>query len=793
MSKLSVPMSKIAFAYAVGTTSLLFAGYAQAQPLALGPQSKTVIVLPRNATPAEQTAARDLDNYLTKVTGGDFTVANEPASAQTAIFVGATQFAKTAGIDTKALASEEWRIKTQNGNLVLAGGGTRGTLYATYRFLEDEVGVRWWNPWEEHVPARKTLTFNALDKSGKPAFAYRDIYMTYGYDNGRFAIRNRLNRDGMAPVTAEYGGSRDYGPPDHAHTFYLILPPAEYFKDHPDWFILPEGESPTYRNSQLKLSHPGMRSEFLKRFKAIIRQSQQEARAKGLPLPDAYSVSQEDNRVSFATADDTALIAENGGAESAVLIDFLNYLSDGIKDEFPGVNIDTLAYFAGEKAPTKIRPRDNIIIRLTDTTSNLIVPITHPLNKRFREDLEAWSKLSNNVRVWDYAVTFTYPGLPMPTTPTYPADLRYWKEHNIEGIFVEHEFPILADMRDFKVWLLCKLYEDPYHDYDALVKEFTDGFYGPAGVHVRRYIYALNNEAERIGKAKGYEDINWTVPAKPYNYLSVDFLLRADKMFAEAVHAAGDDAVLQRRVRHARLSLDRYMAVMQRSVLKQWKKKGNAPETLPLNYEEIGARYLKAWNEQIDIRIAEVERDSERKVASDEVQKLIGTKLPPIPSRFAGISPDKVEVYGPGATRNYRRAARLIEDPQAELDIANRLRIEDTPENEQAKYNLPMQWGVYDNTKEKVLVSNVIERADIPGPGYHWYKLGETPLTGNDTLYLFWSWWIQLDLGDGFDEENPQKPYEVWANIKFEGPMFPHGRDDEKNAISVERIVLVQQ
>jgi hypothetical protein len=201
---------------------------------------------------------------------------------------------------------------------------------------------------------------------------------------------------------------------------------------------------------------------------------------------------------------------------------------------------------------------------------------------------------------------------------------------------------------------------------------------------------------------------------------------------------------LQRRVRHARLSLDRYMAVMQRSVLKQWKKKGNAPEILSLNYEEIGARYLKAWNEQIDIRIAEVERDSERKVASDEVQKLIGTKLPPIPSRFAGISPDKVEVYGPGATRNYRRAARLIDDSQAELGIANRLRIEDTPENEQAKYNLPMQWGVYDNTKEKVLVSNVIERADIPGPGYHWYKLGETPLTGNDTLYLFWSWWIQL-------------------------------------------------
>ena len=793
MSKLPVPMSKIALTCTLGAAQLLAAGCAQSQPLSYGPQSKTTIVLPQNATPAEKTAARELDDYLTKATGGDFTVANEPTSPQSAIYVGATQFARSAGINTKALASEEWHIKTQNGNLVLAGGGTRGTLYATYRFLEDEVGVRWWNPWEDYVPARKTLALNALDKQGKPAFAYRDIYMTYGYDNGRFAIRNRLNRDGMAPVTAEYGGSRDYGPPDHAHTFYLILPPAEYFKQHPEWYLMPEGDSPTYRNSQLHLSNPAMRSEFLKRFKAIIRQAQQDARAKGLPEPDVFSVSQEDNRLTFATPGDAALIAENGGAESAVLIDFLNYLADGIKEEFPGVYIDTLAYFGGEKAPTKIRPRDNIIIRLTDTTSNLILPITHPRNQAFRQNLDEWSKITNNLRVWDYAVTFTYPGLPMPTTPTYPTDLRYWKERNIEGIFVEHEFPTLADMRDFKVWLLCKLYEDPYRDYDALVKEFTDGFYGPAGVHVRRYIYALHNEAERVGKAKGYEDINWTVPAKPYNYLSVDFLIRANQMFDEAARAAGDDAVLQRRVRHARLSLDRYMAVMQRSTLKQWKKKGNAPETLPLNYEEIGARYLKAWNEQIDIRIAQADRDSERKVALDEVQKLIGTKLPPIPSRFAGISPDRVEVYGPGATRNYRGAARLIEDPQAELGTANRLRIGDTPEGEQAKYNLPMTWGVYDNTEEKVLISNLINRNDIPGPGYHWYKLGETPLTGNDTLYLFWSWWIQLDLGDGFDEENPRKSYEVWGNIKFEGPMFPFGRDGEENAISIERIVLVQQ
>lgn len=194
----------------------------------------------------------------------------------------------------------------------------------------------------------------------------------------------------MYAFATEFGGSRNYGPPDHVHTLYGILSPTKYFADHPDWYLVPGGGAPTPRNSQLVMSNPAMRAEFLKNLKANIRQSQLDAKAKGEAASDVFSVSQEDSRVGFAGPNDAKLLAENGGAESAILLDFVNYMADGIKDEFPGVYIDTLAYFSGEKAPTKIRPRDNVIIRLTDTTSNLILPITDPRNRKFREDVE-WS------------------------------------------------------------------------------------------------------------------------------------------------------------------------------------------------------------------------------------------------------------------------------------------------------------------------------------------------------------------------------------------------------------------
>jgi hypothetical protein len=59
-------------------------------------------------------------------------------------------------------------------------------------------------------------------------------------------------------------------------------------------------------------------------------------------------------------------------------------------------------------------------------------------------------------------------------------------------------------------------------------------------------------------------------------------------------------------------------------------------------------------------------------------------------------------------------------------------------------------------------------------------------------LYFFWSWIIQLDIDSVIDPENPDQEYDIWARIKFEGPAFPHGKEGDKNAVSVERVVLVK-
>jgi hypothetical protein len=103
-----------------------------------------------------------------------------------------------------------------------------------------------------------------------------------------------------------------------------------------------------------------------------------------------------------------------------------------------------------------------------------------------------------------------------------------------------------------------------------------------------------------------------------------------------------------------------------------------------------------------------------------------------------------------------------------------------------------MPWGRYDVRNKRSFRPAYIRPADVPGPGYHWYKMGPFPIGPSYYVYFFWSWIIQLDVDNVVDPKRPDRKFVVWARIKFEGPAFPHGKPGDKNAICIERVVLTQ-
>lgn len=756
----------------------------------VGADTRVSIGLAREATLAERTAARELADYLSRVLGrpcGQF-AEGEARPDGAVIWVGPTSAAAQAGLLAGEMGPEEWHIRSAGGDLMVVGGRPRGTLYAAYHLLEDLVGVRWWSPWEEDVPRRAELRLGPVELAGRPAFRYRDIYMLYGHDGGRFAARRRLNRDGDRPIAAEYGGSLTYGPPYHVHTFFMCFPPEQHFDEHPEWYSLIDGRRVGDR-TQLCLTNPELREAFLTKLRGYIAESHAAAVADQLPPPLVFSVSQNDWANPCGCGPCQAIV-EAEGTEAGPLLEFVNYLADGIRDDYPEVYLDTLAYQYTQRAPRRLRCRDNVIVRLCDTEADMLKPITAEANRAFREHIESWAEVCANLRIWDYAVTYANPlGMPLPTTHTYGPDYRYYAAHRVEGVFTELEYPLLADLRDFKVWLMTKLLEDPRSDDERLTDEFMNGYFGAAGQPVKAYLRDLEAEAEQ----RQSSSTCWVSSPNRLSYVNLAFMVRAHGYFDRAETAVAEAPELLRRVRFARLSLDRATLAAYAKLMSEWLNTHDGPDGFPFDRDAIGARALATWQAEADRRLPDAERQRERLAAEGEIRRyaMVPGALPP-PAAFADRPRGTVFDYTAIMTRNWQDIVQVVPDEAAESGITNRLDLTAAGVEHPERYVLPMPSGVYGTIEKSGLPGKPIAAEDIPGPGYHWYRLGSFVVRPGYYLYFFWSWIIQLDIDNVWDPAEPEREFEIWARIKFEGPRFPHAQPGESDAICIERVVLAR-
>jgi hypothetical protein len=193
-------------------------------------------------------------------------------------------------------------------------------------------------------------------------------------------------------------------PPGSVHTSYALLevggadlssrkPPPELYDANPDWFW-PRDSPNTY--GQLCWHNSSLIDHITKNVKQFLRQN---------PSATIISVSQNDNR-NYCQSPAEMKIIQAEGSPMGPLLRAVNKVADSIKDEFPHIAVDTLAYQYTRPAPSITIPRKNVIIRLCSIECNFAAALTDPSNAPFQHDMDAWSKISNRTYIWDYVVNF---------------------------------------------------------------------------------------------------------------------------------------------------------------------------------------------------------------------------------------------------------------------------------------------------------------------------------------------------------------------------------------------------
>jgi len=495
-----------------------------------GQPAAYTIVRPANASQSQIYAAEELQKFTEQMTGVKLPiVADDVPLPERAILLGVTSHSAallSGPADLKALREDGFRIKTSPPHLLIVASPVRGTLYGVYEILERFGGCRWYSSWHSVIPHLSALSIPELDETQRPAFAMREPYW-FDMFNGDLAARNKANGAAMR-LLEKHGGRIRFGTGCMVHTFNTLVPPDEFFATHPEYFSEIAGKR-VKNSAQLCLTNPEVLKIVTGRILDRIRQD---------PTAKLFSVSQNDCQ-NFCTCPSCKAIDTREGSPAGTMIAFVNQVAEAVEKEFPNVWIETLAYNYTRTPPKTIHPRHNVVVRLCSIECEFSKPFdrsTSGQNRKFVEEMNRWSAMTDKLHIWDYTTNFRdYLG-PFPNVLALQGNIRFFRDHHVVGVFEEGAYQGRhADFAELKAWLLAKWLWNPDLPAEPLLNDFFAGYYGAAAPLVRRYFDEIHAFYQKPAATLSiYDDVLRQPP------VTADFYTHAVDLWRQAEVAVKD-------------------------------------------------------------------------------------------------------------------------------------------------------------------------------------------------------------------------------------------------------------
>jgi len=522
-------------------------------------KSDYTIILSKEASASEKHAAAELQKFLREISGAELPIAVEGLARPAHMIVlgdGEAFRSLNAAVDLKDLGDEGFAIQTVGPHLMIVGGRLRGTMYGVYTLLEEQLGCRWYTSTVSYIPKTSTIALKPLSIVQKPDFEYREPFYTDAWDPD-WAARNKVNGS-HTRLDEQRGGKISYVP--FVHTFDGLIPKAQYFEKHPEYFSLIDGvRRGGPWEGQLCLTNPDVQRIALE---TVMRWMEQN------PNATIFSVSQNDN-VAYCLCETCAAVDAEEGSPAGLLLRFVNTIAAEAAKKHPGKLIDTLAYQYTEKPPKITKPLPNVRIRLCPISNCEHHPYEQrccPQNAAFMDNLAGWDAITDSLYIWHYNTIFANYLLPQPDLDEIAADIPLYKRSGVKGIFMQGTYTAMQDNRptggggfmdDLKQYLIAKLLWNTRADVKAIRADFLNGFYGKAAGPVDQYLNLLHDKVRR----DNIHGFIFNSPQATAGLMTPEIVAAADKLFDEAQSLAENEEVLAR-VKHARLSLE-YFKVMQ--------------------------------------------------------------------------------------------------------------------------------------------------------------------------------------------------------------------------------------
>ena len=499
--------------------------------------SEAVIATRENASITDKYAADRLKYYLDKITDRDIEIVNEDKNAKHRIFVGTTP-------EASSLADGSYTITSTSDEIVISGSGNKGAINGIYRFLEEFCGCHWYESEVIVVPENKNLTVpEGIDIEYTPFFEYTETD-TMSSRDPEFSLANGLTGGIYKKLTPEQGGTVGYiGGSSHT-LVNQFCKPSDYFDSHPEYFALVDGQR---TGTQLCLTNEDVKDIVTSEALALLEEKHN---------PDAavqiLSITQADNGY-YCQCESCKTLDDANGSPSGTMLTFVNEIAKRIKSsgDYDNIAFDTFAYQYTRKAPSQVVPREDVIVRLCSIECCFGHTLDDPdceSNTAFMNDLSEWSKICNRLYIWNYNLNCDESINIYANFGTMQRNTQIFYEHNIKGIYQQGVYYISESDGEFgemKTYLLSKLMQNPYLDFDAEMLGYMNAVYGPGGKYLKEFVDIITEHA--VTKYKHLlleEDSRYSLPGMmPWE------VSRCDELWENAKSEAENEEQLSRILR----------------------------------------------------------------------------------------------------------------------------------------------------------------------------------------------------------------------------------------------------
>ena len=472
--------------------------------------SNYVIYVSEHASTLEKFGANELQKYIDQISGVKLTIRiNDGAELAHGIFIG-EELARVFGVNIsdKYPGLDGLVIKTIKGNVVLAGGEGRGTLYAVYELLE-EIGCRWYAPnfafydsaGGEYVPKLRTIHLPELDKVECPSFKYRKKYVEEGWthtvENMKQMIdwmaKAKMNvfsypidyqhwgrvkwdnvREALAPELKKRGIMIEVG----GHGYPNFLPPERYFNKHPNWFAEINGKKTADPLVVFNTSDAGALDMFVANVNEYISRH---------PEIDILDLWPPDNA---KWSEDTQSLAQGSPPRRQAII--LNAVAKAVRQKFPHVRIEFIAYQSYISPPENIQIDSSVIMDFCPIRQTSAYPIwdyRSVQNVPYNKALLQWFKrdvFKGDIGIYSYYRRYVWRSLPVVIPNIIAEDMRWYHSLGVSGLSSYSE---PGDWFTYELthYAIAKLSWDVNISVPELVKDYCFHRFGPAAREMEQY------------------------------------------------------------------------------------------------------------------------------------------------------------------------------------------------------------------------------------------------------------------------------------------------------------------